>query len=131
MSPSLLLQVHQHVLLQLMLSATRHKPKHELWQPRHSVWRVQFPDIVCHNERSQSGGCMPKDCRSMPAPCETIVAMCCVNMQVQLVKDDVNMQVQLVKDDAHIASPVVDGYGVVMPVQPVDERLDGRLIQMA
>lgn len=57
--------------------------------------------------------------------------MCCVKMQVQLVKDDVNMQVQLVKDDAHIASPVVDGYGVVMPVQPVDERLDGRLIQMA
>ena len=32
---------------------------------------------------------------------------------------------------AHIASPVVDGYGVVMPVQPMDERLDGRLIEMA
>lgn len=56
-----------------------------------------------------------------PVRCQTtIVAMCCVNMQVQLVKDD-----------AHIASPVVDGYGIVMPVQPMDERLDGRLIEMA
>ncbi len=32
---------------------------------------------------------------------------------------------------AHIALPVVDSYGVVMPVQAMDERLDGRLIQMA
>jgi len=37
----------------------------------------------------------------------------------------------LSKMHAQIASPVVDGYGVVMPVQPMDERLDGRLIQMA
>ncbi len=45
MGPSLLLQVHQHVLLQLMLSATRpkHEPKHKLWHPRHLVMCVCVP----------------------------------------------------------------------------------------
>ncbi len=71
---------------------------------------------------SQENAC-PKTAAACqnPVRCQaTIVAMCCENVQVQLVKMH-----------AHIASPVVDGYGVVMPVQPMDERLDGRLIEMA
>ncbi len=96
MGPSLLLQVHQHVLLQLMLSATRHKhePKHKLWQPRHLVWCVPFPGSLYQNGLTLQNVSQEDACPKAAAACHnpvrcltTIVAMCCVNVQVQLVKD--------------------------------------------
>ena len=94
MGPCLLLQVHQHVLLQLMLSATGHKPKHDLWQPRHLVWCVHVPGSLYQNGLTLQDPTQEQARPKTAAACQnpvrcltTIAAVCCVNVQVQLVKD--------------------------------------------
>ncbi len=75
MGPSLLLQVHQHVLLQLMLSATSHKhePKHRHWQPRHLVWCVRFPGSLYQNGLTLQNFSQEDACPKTAAACQNPV----------------------------------------------------------